>query len=234
MATFLQLAQRLRLDAGISGTGPFTVAGNTNNEYARVCNWINAALLEILLSHDRWKFMYSEFSLTCTPGLGEYTPAQVVAAASLFGTDGIALYDADEFRYYPAGSTNASEQFMRRWPWTDFRSRYRFGPARTQQGVPTDVSYDRAKRLQLWPIPSAAHVVTGAFWRAARPMVADTDTPPFPEEFHLLPVYWALTKYAGFEEASSVYQHAQNQIDLLYPQLERQELEENEFPDPLA
>ena len=218
----------------MSGTGPMTVVGNTNNEYARACNWINAALQEILLSHDRWKFMYTEFSLACAPINGTYTPAQILSAASLAVNDGISLYDIEEFRYYPAGSTNASEQFMRFWPWRDFRNRYRFGPSRTQQGVPTEFSIDRGKQLQLWPIPGAAHVVTGAFWHALRPMVEDSDVPQFPEEFHLLPVYWALTKYAGFEEASSIYQHAQNQIDLLYPQLERQELEDNEYPEPLA
>ena len=240
MATFLELCQRLRLEAGISGSGPSAVTGNTNNEYARVVNWINDAYMELLLSQRNWRFMWTEFSLTCTPSQGDYTQAQVLAAAvggPLNTTNaGIREFDRLAARYYPAGSTVASEQRARWWDFREFRERYRFGPQRTQPGVPTEWCEDMRHGLQLFPVPNGAHVFTGAFWRTPRPMTADGDVPLLPAEFHVLLVWWALTKYAGFEEASRVYQHAQNQIDILHPLLLNQELEQADGDDraPLA
>ena len=41
----------------MDGSGPLSVVGNTDNDYARVVRWINQAYAEILMLHDNWNFM---------------------------------------------------------------------------------------------------------------------------------------------------------------------------------
>jgi hypothetical protein len=68
---FLQLAQKLRQEAGIAGTGPSTTAGQVG-ELGRVVDWINQAYIDIQEKHDDWNFLRFEFSLPLTIGQAIY------------------------------------------------------------------------------------------------------------------------------------------------------------------
>ena len=230
--TFLQLCQKLRLMAGISGTGPSSVLNNNNNEYARVVEWIRAADLEIQEAYDDWRFMWVNFEFQTVAGQGDYTPAQV--AANLAATVRPQRYDQDSFRYWLTSQGSAGEQFMtwRNYPW--FRELWRFGTNRTQQGAPQEVTQAPNENLLLAQIPNDIYTITGQFYRKAVALEADLDVPVYPAQYHELPIWWALVKYAGFEEASSVYTHAQNMLNITLSTMERRERPPVDFGSPLA
>lgn len=225
--TFLHLCQKLRLMAGISGTGPSSVSMNANNEYARVVEWIRAADLEIQEAYDDWRFMWVNFDFQTVPGQGTYTPAEV--CAGLPANTRPQRYDEESFRYWLTSQGSAGEQFMTWCPYTLFRDVWLLGTNRTQQGVPQYVTQAPDENLLLAPIPNAIYTITGQFYRKAVTLNDDGDVPVYPAQYHELPIWWALVKYAGFEEASAVYMHAQNMLNITLSTMERRERPHVEF-----
>lgn len=215
---FLQLCQRYRLEAGISGTGPTAVTGNSNNEYARIVNWIAQADLEIQTRYDDWRFMWRQFSFETVAGQGAYTETEVVTASYTVNT-----YATDSFRYYLTSAGQSTEQWMEYQEWPEFYPYWRNGAMRTRQGVPTIWSERPDGVIELGYVPDAAYTITGQYWRGPVLMAANTDTPLYPAKYHMLPVWWAMVNYAGFEESSFQYQNAQNMLNRLWPAMERGE-----------
>ena len=228
---YLQLANRLRLESGgISGTGPTTVVGNSNNEYARVCNWIADADVEIQLKYDDWRFMWNQFSLATVAGTAEYTEATITGSASL----GVSRYDLESFRYYLTSAGIGNEQHIIHREYRYFRERWLIGNNRASTGAPSECTFLPNRKIHLAPIPNAIYTVTGDFYRNSVRMTLDGDEPLYPSQFHMLPVWWALVKYAGLEEAPAVYTNAQNQLSLLWGAFERQERPNVTFGGPLV
>jgi hypothetical protein len=232
MSTFIQLCQRLRREAGISGTGPTSVVGNVNNEYQRVVEWINKAYVDVQLLHDDWRFMWSEFSFNTTAADGEYTEAQ--ALATLTPTLGVGRFDNDSFRYYLTSNGVAGEQFMRFREYPTFRDIWLFGSNRTAQGQPEEFTQAPNRNILLAQIPNAIYTITGSFYRRPVEMAADGDTPLFPAEYHEILVWWALINYAGFEESNAIYTHAQNMVNQRIGQMRNRERPRIVFGGPLA
>ncbi len=90
--TFLQLVQRLRQEAGASGTGPVTVV-NQDGELARMVNWINDAWLDIQSQHKDWGWMRTTCTFPTVTSKGTYSAAD--AGISDFG-----MWVRDSFRNY--------------------------------------------------------------------------------------------------------------------------------------
>ncbi len=61
--------------------------------------------------------------------------------------------------------------------------------------------------LLLGPTPSDVYRVRGEYHKSAVELSADSDTPIYPAEYHMLPVYAAMFRYAGFTAASEVVFH---------------------------
>lgn len=219
MSTFLELCTQYRLEAGIDGTGPTTVVGNTNTEYARIVNWINKAYVDIQNKHDDWHFMWSDFSFNTVAAQGDYSYDEVTGSL----TDRVARYDLCSLRYYLTSAGVAQEQHLVYNDWRVFMDTWRLGSTRTTQGAPLYFTVDRGKGLRLSLIPDDDYTITGEYYKAAAKMAADADEPILPEEFHELLIWWAMVNYAGFEETSFQYRHAQNMVALMMPKLERQE-----------
>lgn len=230
---FLQLSQRLRLEAAIDGSGPTTVVGNTNNEYARVVNWINAAYLDIQSKNDDWNFMWAEFTKTLSASTGEYTALEMTHDTPASRVE-VSRFNNQSFRYYLASTGVSGENFCCYHPWSFFRDMYQFGSTRTQEGVPSEFSIKPNRNVVFWQIPNDSYVIRGEFYRAATSMSVDADEPIFADEFHLAIVWWAMMNYAGFEETSFQYQHAKNQLDKIMNKMERQERPEIEEAGPLV
>jgi hypothetical protein len=232
MATFLQLCQRLRREAGISGTGPITVVGNTNTEYERIVDWIKKAYVDIQLLHDDWRFMWAEFTFDTTAADGSYTETE--ALATLTPTLKVSRFDTDSFRYFLTSGGVQGEQFMtyRYYPW--FRDIWLFGANRTTQGQPNEFTFAPDRRILLAQIPNGIYTITGDFYRRPVELAADADVPIFPEEFHEIIVWWAIVNYAGYEEASAVYTHAQNMVNQRLGEMSNRERPMPNFGGPLA
>lgn len=216
----------------MNGTGPTAVTGQTG-EYKRVVDWINASYMDIQLKHDDWNFMWAEFSKELTAATGEYT-AKAMTHNTPASQVEVARFDLESFRYYLKSSGETAENFCCHHEYLAFRDIYRFGATRTQPGVPSEFTVAPNKNVLFWQIPNAVYVINGIYYRAAAEMSGDSDVPVLPAEFHRAIVWWALTKYAGFEESTPVYQNGMAQLTRMLNKMERQERPAILESEPLA
>ena len=202
---YLQLCQRLTREAGINLSGPTSTSGNDGTQFARVIDWVQTAYAEIQMLYDDWNFMHSSFQLACGTNDGEYTYGEVTNNIP------VARFDTESFRAYLVSAGQSTEQHMIWMHYDEFRDTFRFGSTRTAAGHPQYWTWAPNKNVLLFPLPGpSSYIVTGEYWRDVDELSIDTDEPIFPSQYHMLIVYWALVKYAGFEESGSVYQNAQN------------------------
>lgn len=100
---YLQLCNRLRLEAGCTGSDMVTVAGQTG-ENARIVQWIANAWQDIQSEHQDWQWLRTTAAFPTVAGQVKYTTTQ--ANTSNFG-----MWARDTFRNYanpPCSMTIAS------------------------------------------------------------------------------------------------------------------------------
>lgn len=216
--TFLELCQSTRELAGIAGTGPSTTVGQSG-EMLRLVNWVKKSWVDIQNLHQSWNFLLADLSFTTTAGKGDYSLAEI-------GASDLKRLDKTSLRCQMTSMGYANRQFMEEWDWIDFRDMYRFN--NLVQGRPIRFSVDpKDKALCLAAIPDAGgYTITGRYWTRPVTLAADADVPAMPEQFHMLIVYWALSKYAGYESAAEVKQEAAENVARL-----RSALEIDQLPD---
>ena len=232
---FRELCQTLKTEAGIPGPpgSPLTVVGQTG-ELGRVVNWIQQSWLDIQSMHNSWRFMRHGFQFVLTPSTRSYTKAAVKAAAGL--THDINRYHCHTLRLYLASEGIATEQELSYVPvWDDFRDTRLVGAWHTTTGRPRFFSVDPQDRLVFDLLPDAAYTVYGDYQREpANFPASDIATPDFPAYLHMIIVWNALIRYAGFEESSAQYTHARNMYATLMARMEDRELEQMMPPCPLV
>lgn len=224
---FLQLAQTLRQECGVAGTGPITTVGQVG-QAKKLVDWINDAWLEIQGVHDTWHFMRDTFSFQTVAGTGDYTPA----AAGL--TDH-RYWFKDTLRTYKTALGLGDEQWLVEWEYQVFRNTYRFGLQTTQQGRPVvfaEKPMDKA--LMLGNVPDDIYTVMGEYQKRPMALSGDSDTPAMPEHLHQLIVYKAMEDYAMYESAPEVLSKSEKGYSALMSQLEREQLPAVYLGDPLA
>jgi hypothetical protein len=95
-----------------------------------------------------------------------------------------------------------------------------FGAQRTVQTRPVVVAVGPDQSLNLGPPPNGLYTVTADYFVAPSVMVLDTDIPlGLPTRFHMLIVYRAMMKYAGYESAPEVYQRGSEESARMRAQL---------------
>lgn len=217
MSTFLELCQELRQEAGISGVGPASVL-NQQGEMKRVVDWIKRAYKSIQNSASNWDFLRSDFTFPTIVGNQEYTPQ----AASLPEHQS---WIVGSFRIFDIARGWDDEVWLKYRPWETFRDMYIRSGNRDVTGRPiawTIRPSDQA--VVLWPLPDVPYTVVGEYFKRAQEMVADTDSPIFPEQFHNVIMWRALMLYAGFENASPEYSLAKSEYDDVMSKLRRDQL----------
>lgn len=221
---FLALCQRLRSEAGISGTGPTAVTGQTGM-LERVVEWITAAYQDIQNKHATWRFLRDDFSFSTIASTQEYTPTAVSI------TDH-AQWIEEDIRVYE----NVGDEYLLHDPtWDDFRLAYLYGSNRSLTGKPiAQAVRPKNNGLNLWPIPDAVYTVVGEYYKIPDVMSADADLPLFPARFHMIIVWRALMLYAAWAAADEKYAHGKTEYDALYLDLEQDQLEQVIYGEPLA
>lgn len=197
MSTFLALAQRLRQEAGISGTGPATVIAQTG-EMGRVVDWITQAYEEIQDKYPTWEFLRNDFSFPTIATISAYLPSAVDLTEH-------GAWKPDSFRAYLTATGTSDEQEISYLPWEDFRDAYQLGASRSTPGRPTVFSIRPNKSVELWPVPSAVYTIVGEYYKRPQVMSANADEPLFPRQFHLAIVWKALMFYGTYENAPELY-----------------------------
>lgn len=226
MSTFLALCQRLRQEAGISGTGPYSVLGQVG-ESKKVVDWIATAYQDIQNLHSEWDFLRTEVSFDTTAGLNNYTKATI--SVPEYGE-----WVSDSFRSYLTASGVASEQFMNWCNWMRFRDTYVFGSNRTLQGFPRYLAQKPDKSLIMYPTPNDEYTINGEYFQRAHAMAADADEPLIPTEYRLVIVWRALMFYAGSYNAPELYAVGEAEYKRILRRLEHTNLQPIELGGPLA
>jgi len=226
---FLQLSQRLRQEAGLSGSGPTTVVGQTGMS-GQVVDWINTAYIDILSQHTNWLFMQDDFSFDTVASQREYS----ITETGVTDLEKWKIDDYDSFRIYLTSAGVVNEQMLFFLPWSDYRQMYLFGATRTAEGLPGYFSIHPDKSLDFYLVPNAIYTITGEYFKVPAEMTLDASEPIIPSQFHMLIVWRALMFYAGFDAANEKYAAGKSEYNKLLMRLEMDQLPIMTFGAPLA
>src|SRR3990167_2854656 len=206
---FLQLCQRVRLECGISGTGPSTVVSQTGGR-GRVVTWTNEAWKDVQTAHRDWGWMRATASFTTVAGTGTYTlgtgSGTVGVTAANFG-----MWVPESSRNYLTATGTDDEVLMNDIDYEAWRNNYQYGALRTATARPIQVAVSPVKALCLGPIPVVGYTVTRDYFSAPDDLEVDGDTPGLPAQFHMIIVYGAMMMYASYESAPEVHQRAERE-----------------------
>ena len=198
---FLEMCKRLRIEAGVSGTGPATVVGQTG-EYERLVTWVQAANTEIQNRHNTWTFMWERFEIP-TSVIG---PDTYCRDYSFDNTD-VKWFDPRSITLYPETAGEATEHRLIYIPYDQWvHSRYHQGTPGT--GTPTRFTILPDKSLRLSPTPDAVYRVQGDYYREAQKLTANSHVSYLPEDHHMAAVYRALQSYGMYESAPEIVEYA--------------------------
>lgn len=201
---FLQLSQRLRQETGGSGTGPSTTAGQSG-ENQRYIDWINTSYLELQSANEKWGWMRTSITFQTVAGQASY-PLGTGAGTVGIPVANLGLWDRDTFRNYLTSAGTNGEMFMDCIDYDQWRDAYIFSAMRQTTTRPVAVAIGPDFSLNLGPPPIVGYTIEADYFLAPYLMVADTDTPALPLQYHMIIVYGAMMAYAGYEAASEVYQ----------------------------
>ena len=224
--TFLELAQRLRQEAGIAGSGPATVIGQTG-ELGRIVSWVLSADEDIQNTYANWKFLQTSFTFPTIDTIQSYAPADV-------SLSDLATWKHDRIDDLTIYSSAADEQYLIFIPWDEFQGAYMFGSTRTQTGRPTIVTIKPDNSIYLWTIPDDVYTVTGEYFKKAQAMSVDISEPIIPSQFHMIIVWKGLMLYSAYNSAPDLYAHGQAEYRNILRKLEKSQLPEIELGEPLA
>ena len=224
--TFLQLVQRLRQESGTSGSPPATTVAQTG-DMRRLVDWISTAWMDIQNDKQDWFFMRQPVSFNSVAGQQSYTTTQA-------GIASFANFKIDSFRQFNPAMGYGSEQRLNFLPYDDFRDLYQYSSMRTTSQMPVIFSVDPQKNFLLGPIPDQVYTINGEGYAMPTEMVADTDRPTLPGQYHMAIVWRALMYYGQFEAAPEAYSHGQVEYTRLMNRLYSDQLPTFTFGRPLA
>lgn len=213
MATFLELAGSLHQEAGLSGSGPASVTGQSGMN-KKVVDWINAAWYEIQSARAGWKWMWRNTgSVTTTVGVNEYD-----LAALGFDTDNLV---GDSISIQVTGSPNTIIK-LDHISYESFREQTAFYPM--VSGQPIYSSLTPGDTLVLNTYPDRQYDIKFEWYVRPSFMSDNGDVPGMPLMFHPMIVELALAKYALHDGAPDVYQVAEKEYAMWMRRLERSQL----------
>ena len=220
----LQLCNSLMVECAIPG--PMQTTLNQTGELARVVGWIDQAWNDVQTEHDDWNWMRSSVLLGGGASFATVAGQAFYPLGTGAGTSGIQLanfakWAKGTFRNNTTATGFLDEIFMDQIPYDAWRDGYMYGAQRTVQTRPMAVAIGPGEEVCVGPPPNGLYTVTGDYFRAPTVMSSDTDTPTgLPAAQHMIIVYRAMWKYAGYEAASEVYQTGKENWGIMLAQLE--------------
>lgn len=221
--TYLELVNSLVELADISNT-PLTTLQSQTGVNLRVRNWVKQAWVDVQNLHAEWAFLRQDLSFVSASSQSYTTTAM--------GATTLRKVDQDSLRIYLTATGVADEQPLSYLDWKTFRNTYLYGVRQT--GRPVAYSIDpNTKTLWLSSNPGTGYTIVGYYWRQPIVLSADADEPACPTEYHMIVVYRALLKYAGFEAAGEVKQEAKENYGALLSGLMVDQLPQLDWPGSL-
>jgi hypothetical protein len=232
--TWLSMVNRVRREAGVSGSNLITLGGTLAAENTRIKDWVDEAWIDIQRLRPDWNFMLSDFAFNTTIGVGDYTAATLSTPLTRFKN-----WKKDTFRAYLTATGFPDEQIVDHISFSRFRDMYLFGNMRSTTGRPVLFSIDQDKHVRIGPVPDAVYTINGQYYRLATGFAAEADTPQttaplFEEDFHMLIVWKALESYGLYESAPEVLLRAQTEAQKIMSRLTIDEMPQISYAAPLA
>lgn len=221
--TFLQICQRVRMEAGVSGQGPTSVINQTG-EYKRIVNWVQTAWQDIQLARPDWYWMRSTFQFDMTIGQSEYAPVEagILYRFSMWDTNSVSVYD----------TTTVNEVATPYLPYEDFRATFMRGSQITTR--PSAITVTPASKLAFGSAPDKAYTARGDYFKAPQELQFDADLPEMPGQFHMAIVYRALMLYARYESAGEIFADAEQNYKRLMKRIELNQMPDATIAEPLV
>lgn len=221
--TFKTLCQRLRQEAGIAGVGPPTVIDQTG-EAGRIVDWVSSVYQCIQNLHSTWLFLQKDFSFSTVASTQNYTKTELAL------TD-LSTWGVNDVRAY---LTEADEQYLTYFPWSEFKALYMFGSLRSQEGKPTIFTVKPDNSISFYPIPDEVYTVNGEYSQIAHTMVVDDDEPIIPDDYQMAIIWKGLMLYGAYTGATDSYAHGQNESRSIMRKLEANQLPKIAWGKPLC
>ena len=219
--TFLQLAQRVRQECRVTGTGPSSVI-NQNAELTRILTWTNEASMEIQRSNPKWNFLRGSCSVTTQAGKTTYSAADF--GLTDWGSWALDYDSGDTFRNYNTSAGLNSEVPMSPIDYDNWRNTYLFGAARATFTRPIVVAQAPDNSLAFGPITAAGYTIIGEYYKAPQDLILSTDTPLIPPQFQMAVVFKAMQYYGASEAASEVFDIGARQFAIIHRALVNHQL----------
>jgi len=218
---YLQLAQRLREKVGGAGDGTPTSVKGQKGESLLLVNYINEAWIEIQ-SIRQWSWMHKTVTTKLVAGTQTYNE-------NVFGILNFGEWDLRDIKLYDAGL--ADETVLSYIGYDAFRRAYTVGVQ--QQGRPVYVSMNKANDLVFAQVPDKPYTVNADYYESPQELIAGTDIPSMPKQFHLAIVYLAMQYYGLYENAPEVVRDGMTQYNKVMNRLETHQLPEITLGSPL-
>lgn len=206
---FLQLAQRVYTEGGISGQIASTQ--NQTGEALRVVQWVASAYLEILNDQGLvWNFLRKEVSVQLTIGEGTYSFDDLNLSQAV-------QWDIHSMRV-SVNADASDETFLMGMRYPEFRDYWLFSSRREVISRPLNVAVDIETKLRIAPIPDQPYWLRAQVQVMPTPLTADEDVPILPARYEMAIVWRALRHYGMFEAAPEVVARA----DIAYKEVMQQ------------
>ena len=196
---FLQLAQKVYIQGGISGQ--ITSTQNQTGEALRIVNFVQDAYREILNSDQfTFGFIRKEVHKQLIPGQGTYTKAEL-------DVPDLGQWDTTSMRV-SINEDRTDETFIIGQRWPAFRDYWRFSTRRYTTSRPLNCAVNQDTNLEIGPVPDSAYWLTFQYIDVPADLLSDTDVPVVPDRWQMAIVWRALRHYGMFESAPEVVMRA--------------------------
>jgi hypothetical protein len=194
--TYLQIVQSLVSELGLSGVPTLTdVVGNKTIEIQNACRWVHDANLDIDNQWMDWKYHWLKYGPQTAASAAQTVPAP---------TGGLSAqqWDLNKFRFRTTsvgGPTWAPVEYYERQHFLDL-----FDPDNAVAGPPVAFTIEPDNTLFFSAPFDQAYDFLGEFWRRPFEIVAATDTPLMPSQYHRMIMCRAAVMYGNREDAPEI------------------------------
>lgn len=203
-------------------------------------NWVADAFSDVAQAHDDWSWLRSSnilgagVSFATINGQASYQLGTGVGTVGVL-TDNFGKWDRESFWSYTTANGFSDEIPLGEVSFDYWRAVYMSNANRNVRTRPVAFAVGPDQSICLGPNVNANYTVTGDYFLVAPVLSADADIPfGLPTRFHMLCVYRAMCKYAGYEGAPEVMQRGTTEGNSMYAQLEALRAPRIGFGGPLA
>lgn len=186
---YLELCREVRLRAGVAGSGPVSVTGQTGI-MEKIVSWTAEAYVDVQAEQARYMFLWNRSSPSTIPGQRAYTPAELSAPGLNVIAD-LRLQGASDAMVFVN--------------WNVWLTEY---DNRTETGTPRVYSVAPNNQVFLHPQPVEIQALSLTYFRSPVEFQTATSEPVFEE--HQRAIVWkAVMYFAADQEDNLLYNRAE-------------------------